>query len=145
MFVETEEIPEADQVLSRVVGGIDYDGVLPWLVSLSSGDRHICGGSLIHPMWVLTAAHCIQWQTKCNPERLGITAGIVGTLAEKSESRQQFRAKQIFVHKEYQRTGRSDAFDIALIRLDSPAVLTNYVDIIPLPAGDNIQLRIKYI
>jgi len=49
--------------VSRIVGGskLQYPREFPWLVSLQyQNGGHFCGGSLIAPNWVLTAAHCTQ-------------------------------------------------------------------------------------
>ena len=51
-----------DDLTKRVVNGKDATPhSWPWMVSLRRNGRHICGGSLIKPNWVITAAHCVAY------------------------------------------------------------------------------------
>ena len=47
---------------SRIVNGSEAPiNSWPWqAMLLSSSGRQFCGGSLIHPQWVLTATHCVR-------------------------------------------------------------------------------------
>lgn len=86
----------------RIVGGEDAEiKDSPWQVSIvavestSNLTGHLCGGALIKPNWVLTAAHCVSRGTM--PDQIDI---ISGTDDLRSGGRRS-SVKQIIVHGKY--------------------------------------------
>uniref|UniRef100_A0A3P9H683 Transmembrane serine protease 3a n=1 Tax=Oryzias latipes TaxID=8090 RepID=A0A3P9H683_ORYLA len=103
---------------TRVVGGnLSLPGQFPWQASLHFRGEHMCGGSVISPMWIVTAAHCDLKQC-FHPDLLigssHLHCGIV-------------------YHARYR--SRSLDYDIALMRLDQPLTF-NGTKLMPLNTED---------
>lgn len=49
---------------TQIIGGREViPHSRPYMASLQRGGSHLCGGVLVHPKWVLTAAHCLVQRT----------------------------------------------------------------------------------
>ncbi|XP_077301725.1 chymotrypsin-2-like isoform X2 [Arctopsyche grandis] len=75
LFSAIHGLPVESEWDWRVVGGSNAgNGAVPYQVSLrSSSNSHFCGGSIISPRTILTAAHCLNGRTASN------TVVVVGT------------------------------------------------------------------
>ncbi|KAJ7370883.1 Chymotrypsinogen B [Desmophyllum pertusum] len=118
--------------LARVINGEDAaPNSWPWQISLQSRGRHICGGSLIRPNWILTAAHCVYRNP--NPSGYIVKVG-VHMRTGMTDVQQRFRVKTLHKHKDF--TMQNLKHDIALLELDRSAQLSDKVTTVCLPDQD---------
>ncbi|KAM6993013.1 prostasin [Passerculus sandwichensis] len=147
---EDDAVPCGTPVHRRVVGGSGaQEGQWPWTVSVAFRGRHVCGGALIAPAWVLTAAHCFPPENPLPEYR--VTLGVLQLLSPPPDAQVRGVAS-VARHPAYRdyrdsdpqrRRRRGDvigddddiAGDLALARLDPPASPSRLVRPVCVPAA----------
>lgn len=106
--IGSDPLPEAQGPMRRkIVNGTPVPpGLMPYQVSLFRiQGGHFCGGTLIDPQWVLTAAHCMNGQ---------YFRVLTGT-NHLQEGGQVLEMERVIIHPQYDRN--TSANDIALVKL----------------------------
>uniref|UniRef100_A0A8C3X9J7 Serine protease 51 n=1 Tax=Catagonus wagneri TaxID=51154 RepID=A0A8C3X9J7_9CETA len=97
------------------------EGEFPWQVSIQISQKHLCGGSIIHRWWVLTAAHCFPRTL------LDITLGnvtvVMGSRKFNDVHLERKQVQKIIIHKDY-KPSHLDS-DLSLLLLATPVQFTN--------------------
>ncbi|XP_030617193.1 kallikrein-1 [Delphinapterus leucas] len=125
-------------IQSRIIGGHECKKhSQPWQVALYHFSSFQCGGVLVDPQWVLTAAHCMSdnyqlWLGRHN-------------LFEDEDTAQFAHVSKDFPHPDFNLSllkndtlppGEDYSHDLMLLRLEGPVQITEDVQVLELPTKE---------
>ena len=122
---------------NRIIGGQDTEvNEYPWQVLIGG-----CGGSIISPSHILTAAHCMFWdRAETWPKEFSDITVVTGEHDTTDSNKTEHTILRYDNHPEY-KTGyrryssRTENYDISIITLSSPLTFSPIASPVCLPAS----------
>ncbi|XP_055355669.1 uncharacterized protein LOC129601002 [Paramacrobiotus metropolitanus] len=129
-------IPPSELVSKIIFGQTVRPHSWPWQIALidNSQETQFCGGSIIHPFWILTAAHCLAEYSTKEHGRLNnmiVRVGEHNLLQNLEASQTDYQAAGLYMHPEFNKPLRAN--DFGLIRLRQPILFRKEVQAVCLP------------
>ncbi|XP_002735788.1 plasminogen-like [Saccoglossus kowalevskii] len=113
--------PVLNPVSAQVTGGTEAEPYSwPWQVAIQRMFTHQCGGILLDPFWILTAAHCVQ-SDALNPQLFDIIVG--NHIYSQVDPYEEVHAvDEIFVHPTFDMF--KDEYNFAMVKMRVPINIT---------------------
>ncbi len=133
LFCGLQGLALADDTEMIVGGKVAPEGKFPFQVRIYSSmddDKGRCGGTIIAPQWVLTAAHCAVVDPTATADVKPVDLIVVGYGSTDRTKTTKVESEKIIVNPDYLQNGAKSNSDIALIKLKAPIADAKPVEVV---------------